>query len=46
MKKTFNIVAQKGHLNVVKYLKENGCTWNLETCAFAAKGGHLEVLSI
>ena len=23
---------------------ENGCDWDVETCANAAKGGHLEVL--
>jgi hypothetical protein len=29
---------------VLKWARENGCPWNEDTCAYAAKGGHLEVL--
>ena len=25
-------------------LRENGCSWDEETCASAAEGGHLEML--
>jgi hypothetical protein len=28
----------------MKYLHENGCPWNEDACAIAAKGGHVEVL--
>ena len=36
--------ADHGHLDVLKWLRENGCPWDEETCAYAARGGHLEVL--
>ena len=36
--------AKNGYLNVLKYARANGCSWNEETCAIAAEGGHLEVL--
>ena len=26
------------------WARENGCPWNKATCAYAAKGGHLEML--
>jgi hypothetical protein len=29
---------------VLKWARENDCPWDEETCACAAKGGHLEVL--
>ena len=33
-----------GHLEVLKWARENGCQWDEWTCATAAEGGHLEVL--
>src|SRR5579872_4835258 len=36
--------AFEGHLNILIYLRENGCYWDSNTCAFAAYGGYLEVL--
>ena len=36
--------AKGGHLEVLKWLRENGCPWDSCTCYSAAKGGHLEVL--
>ena len=36
--------AWGGHLETLKWARENGCPWNEDTCLFAAKGGHLEVL--
>jgi len=36
--------AKKGYLNCLKYLYENGCSWNSATCYSAAQYGHLEVL--
>ena len=33
-----------GHLEVLKWLRANGCPWDKWTCAWAAGGGHLEVL--
>ena len=32
------------HLEVVKYLREIGVSWDENTCAGAANGGHLELL--
>jgi len=37
-------VARNGHLEVVKYLRQLGISWDEETCAAAAEGGHLELL--
>ena len=34
--------ALAGHLECVKYLHENGCPLDEDTCYAAAKGGHLE----
>ena len=36
--------ASGGHLDILKWLRENGCPWNGYTCAYAAMNGHLEVL--
>ena len=33
-----------GHLEVVKWLYEDGAPWYKRTCAYAAEGGHLDVL--
>ena len=33
-----------GHLEILKWARENGCEWGVLTCAYAAEGGHLEVL--
>jgi len=40
----FNIAAIHGHLNILQWLRENGCDWNENTCATAAKYGHLHIL--
>jgi hypothetical protein len=29
---------------MLKWARENDCPWDEETCAYAADGGHLEVL--
>ena len=36
--------GEGGHLEVLKWARENDCPWDEETCADAAEGGHLEVL--
>ena len=36
--------AWGGHLEMLKWTRENDCPWNEDTCAAAAEGGHLEVL--
>ena len=36
--------AEKGHLECLKYLHENGCPWDENTCIGAASNGHLECL--
>ena len=33
------VVCQKGSLELLKYLHENGCPWDRRTCAQAAFGG-------
>ena len=36
--------AKNGHLEVLKYLRENRCPWNSFVCSHAAERGHLEVV--
>ena len=36
--------ARNGHLECIKYLRENGCPWDEETCSSAAFYGHLDCL--
>ena len=36
--------AEGGHLEVVQWLRQNGCPWNSMTSFRAAEGGHLEIL--
>jgi hypothetical protein len=36
--------ALNGHLEVVKYLRQLGISWNEQTCRNAAMKGHLELL--
>lgn len=33
-----------GHLDVLRWVRANGCPWNEKTCATAAYRGHLDVL--
>jgi hypothetical protein len=40
-----NFAAQFGRLEILKYFKQQGCGWTARTCAMAAVGGHLLVLS-
>ena len=42
--KLINECANKGYLNLMKYLHENGCSWDLLTCSYAASRGHLDCL--
>jgi len=37
-------VAESGQLNLLKWLKYQGCPWNETTCSYAAYGYHLDVL--
>ncbi|CAN0461067.1 unnamed protein product, partial [Hapterophycus canaliculatus] len=37
--------AERGHLEVLKWARENGCPWDRMTCVHAARGEHLEVLA-
>jgi hypothetical protein len=43
-KRLCSLVAGQGYLNVVKWLRANGCDWDADTCEYAAKGGYLDVL--
>ena len=36
--------AEFGHLEIVKWARENDCPWDELTCAHAAGGGRLEIL--
>ncbi|CAB9528076.1 ankyrin repeat protein [Seminavis robusta] len=36
--------ASAGHLEILKWARENGCPWDWRTCRRAAGYGHLEVL--
>lgn len=35
----------EGHLNTLRYARENDCPWDPKACRFAAEMGHLEVLA-
>ena len=37
-------MAEKGNLELLQFLHENGCPWYEETCSEAAYNGHLECL--
>lgn len=39
-----SVAAEQGHLGVLQWGWNNGCTRNESTCAAAARGGHLDVL--
>ena len=41
---TINEAAKQGNLEMVKYCVANECPINMNACAYAAQGGHLEVL--
>ena len=36
--------ARGGHLEVLQWVRAQGCPWDEGTCCEASKGGHLEVL--
>jgi len=36
--------AECGQLATLQWLRQNGCSWDIETSSVAAKGGHLSVL--
>ena len=38
------VAAKVGNLDVLKWARENDCSWDRLTCMYAAVGGHLEVL--
>jgi hypothetical protein len=38
-------VAYKGHLEVLQWLRANGCPWDTSTCHWAAANGHFDMLS-
>jgi hypothetical protein len=35
---------ERGHLEILKFLRANGCPWDVKTCTEAARNGRLEVL--
>ena len=41
---TCEAAARDGHLEVLKWARQNGCPVNADTCVAAAEGGNLEVL--
>ena len=42
--RTCSSAARQGHLEVLKWLRSEGCPWNGGTCSLAAANGHLEIL--
>lgn len=38
------LAAADGSLELIKWSRANGCSWDILTCAAAAEGGYLEVL--
>jgi hypothetical protein len=38
------MAAEGGHLGTLKWLRQQGCPWGMETCDAAAEKGHLNVL--
>ena len=41
---TCSYAAEYGHLDVLKWARENGCEWDSWTCSNATQNGHLDVL--
>jgi hypothetical protein len=41
---TCELAAKSGHLDILKWARENGCPWNEWTCFYAVENDHLEVL--
>ena len=37
-------LAKRGHFEVLKWARANGCPWDEATCAAAADGGHVSIL--
>ena len=42
---TASIAAKNGHLHILKFLREKGCSWNSNTTYNAFKNNHIEVLN-
>ena len=40
----FSAACESGHLEMLKWLRSEGCPWDEWTCYGAAQGGHFEVL--
>ncbi len=43
-KMTSRCIAFSGNLELLKWVRSNGCPWDDDTCFYAAYGGHLKVL--
>ena len=39
-----SMTADQGDLDVLKWLHENGCPWDADTCSRAVRGCHIDVL--
>ena len=39
-----HLIASQGYLNILKWARYNGYSWDRRTCAEAARNGHFEVL--
>ena len=40
----FVSACKGGHLEIMKWLRSEGCGWDWKECAHAAAGGHMEAL--
>ena len=36
--------CEGGHMEIIRWLRSEGCPWNQRACYYPARGGHLEVL--
>ena len=42
-KQLMSATARAGNLSLMKWMRENGCSWDEDSPMMAAKGGHLEI---
>ena len=43
-RKTCSEAARRGHLDLLRWVRAQGCPWDENTCSQAARGGHLDLL--
>jgi hypothetical protein len=38
------VAAEYGHLEILKYARDNGCEWDASICSSVAENGHFQTL--